>query len=68
MAFFSNPKIVVAACVFVALFALSAAAQQLTVTGKAPLVDTASSQVADTVNPRQMEELPLQGRNWMELS
>ncbi len=27
-----------------------------------------SSQVAGNVDRRQMEELPLQGRNWMELS
>src|SRR5204862_2614313 len=32
------------------------------------LVDTSSSQVAGNVDRRQMEELPLQGRNWMELS
>ena len=42
--------------------------ETVTVTGEALLVDTASSQVAGNVNPRQMEELPLQGRNWMELS
>lgn len=39
----------------------------LTVTGEAPLVDTASSQVSGNVDRRQMEQLPLQGRNWMEL-
>jgi hypothetical protein len=42
--------------------------ETLTVTGEAPLVDTRSSQVAGNVDRRQMEELPLQGRNWMELS
>jgi hypothetical protein len=42
--------------------------ETLTVTGDAPLVDTSSSQVAGNVDRRQMEELPLQGRNWMELS
>ena len=42
--------------------------ETLTVTGQAPLVDTSSSQVAGNVDRRQMEELPLQGRNWMELS
>jgi hypothetical protein len=47
---------------------LAAVTETLTVTGEAPLVDTNSSQVAGNVNPRQMEELPLQGRNWMELS
>jgi len=42
--------------------------ETLTVLGEAPLVDTSSSQVAGNVDRRQMEELPLQGRNWMELS
>src|SRR4029453_5199761 len=40
----------------------------LTVIGETPLVDTAQSHVAGNVDRRQMEELPLQGRNWMELS
>ena len=42
--------------------------ETLTVTGESPLVDTTSSQVAGNVDRRQMESLPLQGRNWMELS
>jgi hypothetical protein len=42
--------------------------ESITVSSEAPLVDTTSSQVAGNVNPRQMEELPLQGRNWIELS
>ena len=42
--------------------------QTLTVTGEAPLVDISSTQVAGNVDRRQMEELPLQGRNWMELA
>jgi hypothetical protein len=42
--------------------------ETLTVLGESPLVDTSSSQVAGNVDRRQMEELPLQGRNWMELS
>ena len=51
-------------------FAMKVAALQetLTVTGEAPLVDTSSTQVAGNVDRRQMEELPLQGRNWMELA
>src|SRR5688572_8179151 len=40
--------------------------ETLTVTGEAPLVDVSSTQVAGNVDRRQMEELPLQGRNWME--
>ncbi|HUK35004.1 MAG TPA: carboxypeptidase-like regulatory domain-containing protein, partial [Vicinamibacterales bacterium] len=43
-------------------------AETLVVTGEAPLVDTSSSQVSGNVDRRQMEQLPLQGRNWMELS
>jgi len=42
--------------------------ETLTITAEAPLVDTSSSQVAGNVDRRQMEQLPLQGRNWMELS
>jgi len=42
--------------------------ETLTVTGESPLVDLSSSQVAGNVDRRQMEELPLQGRNWMELA
>jgi hypothetical protein len=47
---------------------LASVTETLTVTGESPLVDTSSSQVAGNVDRRQMEELPLQGRNWMELS
>ncbi|MFN8060263.1 MAG: carboxypeptidase regulatory-like domain-containing protein [Vicinamibacterales bacterium] len=42
--------------------------ETVTVSGEAPLVDIRSSQVAGNVDRRQMEELPLAGRNWMELS
>lgn len=42
--------------------------ETLTVTGEAPLVDVSSSQVAGNVDRRQMEQLPLQGRNWLELA
>ena len=42
--------------------------ETVTVTGEAPFVDTSSSQVAGNVDRRQMESLPLQGRNWIELS
>ena len=38
------------------------------VTQQAPLVDVTSSQVAGNIDRRQMAELPLQGRNWQELS
>jgi hypothetical protein len=42
--------------------------ETVTVTSEAPLVDISSSQIAGNVDRRQMEELPIQGRNWMELS
>src|SRR5712692_5575255 len=47
---------------------LATVSETLTVLGESPLVDTTSSQVTGNVDRRQMEELPLQGRNWMELS
>ena len=39
--------------------------ESVTVTGEAPLVDTTSSSMASNVDPRQMQELPVNGRNWM---
>lgn len=42
--------------------------ETITVSGESPLVDTTSSQVAGNVDRRQMESVPLQGRNWLELS
>src|SRR5882757_630498 len=42
--------------------------QSVTVSSESPLVDTRSSQVAGNIDRRQMEELPISGRNWMELS
>src|SRR5712692_6734767 len=42
--------------------------ETVTVTGESPLIDTHSSQVAGNVDRRQMEDLPLQGRNWLELA
>jgi hypothetical protein len=42
--------------------------ETVTVTSEAALVDLSSSAIAGNVDRRQMEELPLQGRNWMELS
>lgn len=42
--------------------------ETVTVTGEAPLLDTTSSTLAGNIDPRQMEELPVMGRNWMDLS
>jgi len=43
-------------------------AETLTVISEAPLVDVRSSQVAGYIDRRQMDAVPVQGRNWMELS
>jgi hypothetical protein len=43
-------------------------AETLTVVSEAPLVDVRSSQVAGYIDRRQMDAVPVQGRNWMELS
>src|SRR5215510_11701368 len=42
--------------------------ESVTVTGEAPLVDTTNSSLAANVDPRQMSELPVNGRNWMDLT
>ena len=42
--------------------------ETVTVTGETPLVNTATSSVGANIDPRQMSELPLNGRNWMDLS
>lgn len=47
--------------------AVATLAETVTVTGEAPLVDTRTQQVGGNIDRRQMEELPIQGRNWMEL-
>jgi hypothetical protein len=47
---------------------LSSVQETVTVTGTAPLIDTTTSTVGSNIDPRQMSELPLNGRNWMDLS
>ena len=42
--------------------------ETVTVTGEAPLIDTTSSTRGGNIDPRQMQELPINGRNWMDLS
>ena len=42
--------------------------ETVTVTAEAPLLDTAASTVGANIDPRQMEELPINGRNWMDLA
>ena len=47
---------------------LASVAEQVTVTAEAPLIDLTSSANYGNVDRRQMEELPILGRNWLELS
>ena len=42
--------------------------ESVTVTGEAPLIDTTNSSLASNVDPRQMQDLPVNGRNWMDLT
>lgn len=42
--------------------------ETVSVTSEAPLVDTQSAQVSGNIDRRQMDMLPIQGRNWLELS
>jgi hypothetical protein len=42
--------------------------ETVTVTGEAPLVDTTTSTVGSNIDPRQMSDLPVNGRNWMDLT
>jgi hypothetical protein len=42
--------------------------ETVTVTGEAPLIETTSSSVGGNIDPRQMSELPVQGREWMSLA
>ncbi len=41
--------------------------ESVTVTGEAPLIDTTQSKLGGNIDPRQMEALPVNGRNWLEL-
>ncbi|MBI2188510.1 MAG: TonB-dependent receptor [Acidobacteria bacterium] len=46
----------------------SSVQETVTVTGEVPLVDTTSSTVGANIDPRQVQDLPLNGRNWMDLT
>ena len=47
---------------------LAGVQETVVVSSQAPIVDTSSARVSGNIDRRQMAELPLQGRNWMELS
>src|SRR4051812_15031091 len=42
--------------------------ETVTVTGEAPLIETQSSEIGGNIDPRQVQDLPSQGRNWMSLA
>jgi hypothetical protein len=41
--------------------------ESVTVTSEAPLVETTVSSMSANIDPRQMSELPVNGRNWQDL-
>jgi hypothetical protein len=47
---------------------LSGVQESITVTGDAPLVDTSHSRPSGVVGPAQMESLPVNGRNFLDLT
>jgi hypothetical protein len=42
--------------------------ESVTVSGEAPLVTTTQSSQASNIDPRQLSELPVNGRNWLDLT
>ena len=42
--------------------------ETVTVTGEAPLIDVTTSTATANIDQRQMQELPLNGRNWLDLT
>ena len=47
---------------------LSTVQESVTVTGATPLLDMTQSKLGGSIDPLQMRELPINGRNWMDLS
>jgi len=48
--------------------AVSTVQETVTVTGEAPLIDLKNSAIGGNVDPKQVQELPVNGRNWMALA
>src|SRR5207248_9670550 len=42
--------------------------ESVTVTAEAPLLDMAGSTLGGHIDPKQMSDLPVQGRDWMSLA
>src|SRR6266699_2966132 len=49
-------------------FEVGSEAQQVIVTGEAPMVNTQDATLGGTINETKMEELPLNGRNYIDLA
>jgi hypothetical protein len=47
---------------------ISTVEETVTVTGESPLIDISSSSLGGNIDPKQMEDLPVQGRNWTGLA
>lgn len=47
---------------------ISSVNETITVTGASPLVDVVQSKLGGNVDSRQVSELPVNGRNWMDLT
>jgi carboxypeptidase family protein/TonB-dependent receptor-like protein len=43
-------------------------AESVTVSGEAPLIETKTSTLGGNIDPRQVAELPVNGRNWINLA
>jgi len=48
--------------------AVSTLQETVTVTGEAPLIDTTTSTIGGNIDQLQMQELPIQGRDWTSLA
>jgi hypothetical protein len=46
----------------------SGVAESVTVTAEAPLLNVSTSTLGGNIDPQQVQELPVQGRNWMALA
>jgi hypothetical protein len=47
---------------------LSAVSETIVVTAESPLINTTTSSLGGNVDPKQVQELPVAGRNWMALA
>ena len=48
--------------------AVTGVSESVTVTGEAPLLNTTQSTISGNIDPRQMQDLPINGREWTSLA